>query len=177
MVGFTIGTGIGGGVVVDGRLLLGMNGTIGELGHQAIVPDGPPCGCGSHGCLEALAAGPAIARAAGMATPEDVVDAARSGDRRAGAVLEQAGAYLGIGIANVVLTVGPERVVIGGGVAEAGELILRPARDELARRVTVMPLERISVLSAELGTGAGAIGAALWGARIGELAARHRGPA
>jgi glucokinase len=168
MVGLTIGTGIGGGVVVDGQLLLGMNGTIGELGHQAIIPDGPPCGCGSHGCLEALAAGPAIARAAGMATPEEVVDAARGGDRRAGAVLEQAGTYLGIGIANVVLAVGPERVVIGGGVAEAGELILRPARDELARRVTVMPLERIAVVRAELGTGAGAIGAALWGARAGE---------
>jgi glucokinase len=171
LVGLTIGTGIGGGVVVDGQLLLGMNGTIGELGHQAIVPDGPPCGCGSHGCLEALAAGPAIARAADMATPEDVVDAARAGDRRAGAVLEQAGIYLGIGIANVVLAVGPERVVVGGGVAEAGELILRPAREELARRVTVMPLDRIAVVTAELGTGAGAIGAALWGAKTGELAA------
>jgi glucokinase len=168
MVGLTIGTGIGGGVVVDGRLLLGMNGTIGELGHQAIVPDGPPCGCGSHGCLEALAAGPAIARAAGKTTPEEVVEAARAGDRRALEVLEQAGTYLGIGIANVVLTIGPERVVVGGGVAEAGDLILEPARRELGRRVTMMPLDRIAVIPAELGTHAGAIGAALWGARSSE---------
>jgi glucokinase len=168
MVGLTIGTGIGGGVVVDGRLLLGMNGTIGELGHQAIVPDGPPCGCGSHGCLEALAAGPAIARAGGKTTPEEVVEAARAGDRRALEVLEQAGTYLGIGIANVVLTIGPERVVVGGGVAEAGDLILEPARRELGRRVTMMPLDRIAVIPAELGAHAGAIGAALWGARSSE---------
>jgi len=165
LVGFAIGTGIGGGVVVDGRLLLGLNGTIGELGHQAVVPDGPPCGCGSHGCLEAFAAAPAIARAAGMATAEEVVTAARAGDAAAAAVLAEAGTYLGIGIANAVLTVGPERVVVGGGVAEAGELILGPARRELTRRVTMMPLDRIEVVAAELGTLAGAIGAALWGAR------------
>jgi glucokinase len=165
MVGFTIGTGLGGGIVVDGRLLMGMNGTIGEIGHQTILPDGPRCGCGNNGCLEQYAAGPAIARAAGMATPEEVFEAARAGDAAATGVLERAGAFLGIGIANVVLTVGPERVVVGGGVAAAGDLILEPARRELARRVTVMPLERISVVPAALGTGAGAIGAALWSAR------------
>jgi glucokinase len=165
LVGFAIGTGIGGGVVIDGRLLLGLNGTIGELGHQAVVPDGSPCGCGSHGCLETVAAAPAIARAAGMATAEEVVTAARAGDPGAIAVLERAGTYLGIGIANVVLTIGPERVVVGGGVGEAGDLIIEPARRELARRVTMMPLDSIEVVAAELGTHAGAVGAALWGAR------------
>jgi glucokinase len=165
LVGFAIGTGIGGGVVIDGRLLLGLNGTIGELGHQAVVPDGSPCGCGSRGCLETVAAAPAIARAAGMATAEEVVTAARAGDSGAITVLEEAGTYLGIGIANVVLTIGPERVVVGGGVGEAGDLIIEPARRELARRVTMMPLDNIEVVAAELGTHAGAVGAALWGAR------------
>lgn len=164
MVGFTIGTGIGGGIVVDGQLLMHFNGLVGELGHQTLVPEGPPCGCGNRGCLEQFAAGPAIAHAAGMATPELVFEAARSGDRGAIEVLARAGAFLGIGIANVALVVGPERVVIGGGVAEAGDLILEPARTELRRRLTVMPLDRIDVVRAELGPKAGAIGAALWGA-------------
>ncbi len=164
LVGFTVGTGIGGGVVVCGRLLLHLNGTVGELGHQTVIPDGPPCGCGSRGCLEQLASGPAIARAAGMPTAEAVVEAARAGERDATEALARAGTYLGIGIANVVLALGPERVVVGGGVAAAGELLLEPARRELRRRVTMMPLERIAVVPAELGARAGAIGAALWAA-------------
>ena len=162
LVAFTLGTGIGGGVVVDGRLLLHLNGTVGELGHQTLEPDGPPCGCGNHGCLEAFSAGPAIARAAGMATPELVVEAARAGDRRAADVLARAGEYLGIGMANVAVIVGPERIVVGGGVAAAGELILEPARRELARRLTVIPSDLIPIVPAELGLRAGAIGAALW---------------
>lgn len=164
MVGFTLGTGIGGGIVVDGHLLMHFNGLVGELGHQTLVPDGPPCGCGNRGCLEQYAAGPAIAHAAGMASPELVFEAARAGDRGAIEALARAGAYLGIGIANVALAVGPERVVIGGGVAEAGDLILEPARAEMRRRLTVMPLDRIAVVRAELGPRAGAVGAALWGA-------------
>lgn len=164
MVGFTIGTGVGGGVVVGGHLLMHLNGLVGELGHQTLVPDGPPCGCGNRGCLEQFAAGPAIARAAGMATPELVFEAARSGDRGAIEILARAGSYLGIGIANVALAVGPERVVIGGGVAAAGDLIIEPARAELRRRLTVMPFDRIAIVRAELGPHAGAVGAALWGA-------------
>ena len=143
LVGFALGTGVGGGVVIDGRLLLGLNGTIGELGHQTVVPDGSPCACGSHGCLETVAAAPAIARAAGMATAEEVVDG-RPGrrSRRASPCSSGPARYLGIGIANVVLTIGPERVIVGGGVGEAGDLIIEPARRELARRVTMMPLDR-----------------------------------
>jgi glucokinase len=165
LIAFTLGTGIGGGVVVDGRLLLHLNGTVGELGHQTLEPDGPPCGCGNNGCLEAFSAGPAIARAAGMATPELVVEAARAGDRRAADVLARAGEYLGIGMANVAVIVGPERIVVGGGVAAAGELILEPARRELARRLTVIPSDLIPIVPAELGLRAGAIGAALWATR------------
>jgi glucokinase len=172
MVGITLGTGVGGGVVVGGQLLLGLNGNVGEIGHQTLVPDGPPCGCGNHGCLEAFASGPAIARDAGFATPEQVFEAARSGDRRASAALERAGAYLGIGIANILTCVGPERIVIGGGVAAAGDRILEPARRELHRRMRAVPLDRVDIVPATLGIAAGAIGAALWGARAGpQLAA------
>jgi glucokinase len=165
LVCFVLGTGVGGGVVVDGQLLLGLNGTVGELGHQTIEPDGPPCPCGNRGCLEQYASGPAIARAAGMATGAEVLEAARDGDRRAVDALERAGTMLGIGIANTVLAVGPDRVVVGGGVARAGELLLEPARRELVRRNRMMPVERIAVVQAELGSLAGPIGAALWASR------------
>jgi glucokinase len=165
LVALTIGTGVGGGVVVGGRLLLHMNGGVGELGHQTLEPDGPPCGCGNHGCLEAFSAGPAIAAAAGMATPELVVEAALAGDRRAIGVLARAGEYLGIGMANIAVVVGPERFVVGGGVAAAGDLLLGPARREFARRLTVMPADRIPIVPAELGVRAGAVGAALWTVR------------
>jgi glucokinase len=168
MVAITLGTGVGGGIVVDGRLLLGMNGTVGEIGHQTIEPDGPRCGCGNRGCLEQFVSGPAIARAAGAETAEQVVEAGRAGDSTALDVLARAGSYLGIGIANVMLAVGPERVVVGGGVADAGDLLLGPAREELRRRVTVMPIDRVEIVRAELGLQAGAIGAALWAAAAPE---------
>jgi glucokinase len=161
---FALGTGVGGGVVIDGKLLLGMNGSVGELGHQTIEPDGPPCPCGNRGCLEQYVSGPAIARAAGLETAEQVFEAVRGGDVAAAAVLERAGRYLGIGIANAVLAVGPERVIVGGGVAAAGDLLLEPARREFEQRLRVMPLDRIAIVPAELGPRAGAVGAALWGA-------------
>jgi glucokinase len=165
LIGVTLGTGVGGGIVVGGRLLLGLNGTAGEIGHQTLDPAGPRCACGNTGCLEQYASGPAIARAAGLATAAQVVEAARAGDARARAVLAQAGAYLGIGIANVALAVAPELVVVGGGVSAAGELLLEPACAELRRRLTVMPAERIRLVPAALGRDAGAIGAALWASR------------
>jgi glucokinase len=163
VVGITIGTGVGGGIVVGGRLQLGLNGNVGEIGHQTLVPDGPLCGCGNRGCLEAYAAGPAIARAAGMGTADRVVAAARAGDGDAVAVLERAGAFLGIGIANILVCVGPDTVVVGGGVAtDAGDLLLEPARRELERRCRTVPLDRVRLVPAALGTTAGAIGAAVW---------------
>jgi glucokinase len=167
LVCFALGTGVGGGVVVGGRLLLGMNGTIGELGHQTVEPLGPQCRCGSRGCLEQYASGTAIAAAAGRASAKEVVEAARSGDACAREVLDRAGTMLGIGIANSTLVVGPQRVIVGGGVAAAGDLLLEPARRELARRNRMMPVERIEVVPAELGSAAGSIGAALWAGRHG----------
>ena len=159
----TVGTGVGGGVVVDGRLHLGI-GTAGEFGHQTVDPAGPVCGCGNRGCVEAVACAGAIAAAAARETVEAAVEAAQSGDERARAALEQAGRALGIALANAVLLLAPERIVVGGGVAGAGELLLDPIRAELRERVRVAPVERIDVVPAELGPGAGAIGAALWAA-------------
>jgi glucokinase len=159
-----IGTGIGGGVAIDGRLHLGLDGTAGEFGHMTVDPDGPRCPCGNRGCVEVLAAGPAIARAGHRATPELVADAARHGDPRAREALSQAGSLIGIAVANAIVLLAPQRVIIGGGVAAAGDLLLEPIRAEVNRRVFVVPVERIEIVRAELGPFAGAVGAALWGA-------------
>jgi glucokinase len=182
VVGMTLGTGIGGGIALDGRLHLGLDGTAGEVGHQTIDPDGPPCGCGNRGCLEAFASGPALtslgvrAVLQGMTTqigvlvdhdlnritPETIVRAAEGGDAVAREILDRTGTYLGIGIANLVTILSPERVVIGGGVARLGEWLLAPARDVVRQRCHVTPLNRVQVVRAALGSDAGVVGAAVW---------------
>jgi glucokinase len=164
MLGITLGTGVGGGLVLGGRLYLGHDGTAGEFGHQTILPDGPPCNCGNNGCLETLARAGAIVAACGQPTVEKAVEAARAGDRRAQQGLTAAGQYLGIGVCNVVVMLTVDRVVVGGGVAAAGDLLLEPIRAELRKRVHITEAERIDVVRAELGTWAGAIGAAIYGA-------------
>jgi glucokinase len=164
LVGLTLGTGVGGVIAVDGRVHLGHDGTAGEVGHQTIDPDGPPCNCGNHGCLEAFARADRIAAACGTETAEAAVVAARAGDRQALEGMASIGRYLGIGIANMVVVLSPDRVVIGGGIAPAGDLLLEPIRAELRRRVQTTSLEEVEVVTAELGTWAGAIGAAIHGA-------------
>jgi glucokinase len=164
MIALTLGTGVGGAIAVDGRVHLGHDGTAGELGHQTIDPDGPWCTCGNRGCVEAYARADQIAAACGTATAEEAVRAARAGDARALAGMAEVGRYLGIGIANAVVVVSPDRIVIGGGVAAAGELLFAPIRTELARRVTITSLDDVELVAAELGTWAGAIGAAVHGA-------------
>jgi glucokinase len=159
------GTGIGGGLVVDGRLHLGVDDRAGEVGHHTVAPDGPACECGNRGCLEAFAGARAIARAAGRESFDEVVPAARAGDERARAALADAGRLIGTAIANLTIFVAPQRVVVGGGVAEAGELLLDPLRAEVHRRAAnVAPLAKIEIVPATLGSFAGAIGAALYGA-------------
>ena len=159
------GTGIGGGVVVGGRIHLGVADRAGEVGHHTVVLDGPRCECGNDGCLETLAGARAIARDAGKASFDEVVAAARSGDGRAVAALDRAGRLIGTTVANLTIFLAPERVVIGGGVAEAGELLLGPLRETVRRRAgNVAPLDRIEIVRATLGSHAGAIGAALFGA-------------
>jgi len=168
MIGLTLGTGVGGVIAVDGRVLQGHDGTAGEIGHQTIDPDGPWCGCGNRGCLEAFARADQIAIACGTATAEAAVARARAGDARAIGGLAQIGRYLGIGIANMVAVIAPDKVVIGGGISAATDLLLDPIRAELRRRVRTTSLDDVELVTAELGTWAGAIGAAIHGAEASE---------
>ena len=163
MLGITLGTGVGGGLVLDGRLYLGHAGTAGEFGHQTILPDGPMCNCGNRGCLEALAKADAIASACGHQGVAESVAAAGAGDARAERGIQEAGRYLGIGVSNVVVLLSIDRVVIGGGVAAAGDRLLDPIREEVVRRVRVTDAGRVTVVCGDLGIWAGAIGAALHG--------------
>jgi glucokinase len=163
VVCMALGTGVGGGLIVGGRLHLGLDGSAGEIGHQTVVPDGPLCGCGNRGCVEAVASARAIAEDGGQPTVEAVIAAAEDGDPRARAAVARAAGYLGIALANAIVILSPDRVVIGGGIAAAGEALLEPIRAEVRRRVWLAPAERIEIVPGELGSGAGAIGAALRG--------------
>jgi glucokinase len=176
MVGLTLGTGVGGCVVVHGRLLLEHDGTTGELGHQTIEPDGPWCGCGNRGCLEAFTRADQIAATCGTATAEEAVDRARAGDARAAEGIAQIGRYLGIGIGNLVVVLTPDRVVLGGGIGAATDLLKAPIEAELRRRVTVTSLDLVEIVPAELGTWAGAIGAAIRGAEASAAEPPATGP-
>ncbi|MBA2721007.1 MAG: ROK family protein, partial [Chloroflexi bacterium] len=164
MVGLTLGTGVGGVIAIDGKVHQGHDGTAGEIGHQTIDPDGPDCNCGNHGCLEAFARADRIAEACGTATAEEAVERARNGDAAALEGLRRVGRYLGIGIANMVTVISPDRVVIGGGIAAAGDLLLDEARAEIRRRVRTTSVDEVELVTAELGTWAGSIGAAVYGA-------------
>jgi glucokinase len=165
MVGLALGTGVGGVVAIDGEVHFGHDGTGGELGHQTLLPDGPACTCGNSGCLEAFARADAVASASGTATAEEAVVAAQAGDEHAVAGLIAIGRWLGIAISNLVVVLTPDRVVLGGGVAAAGDLLLEPIRDEVRRRVHVTDLDQVEIVTGELGTWAGAIGAAVHGAQ------------
>jgi len=182
MACFAVGTGIGGGLVINGQLHLGIGGTGGELGHQVIDFNGPQCGCGNFGCLEVFASGPAIssmgikAVVQGRTTiigelvnfdlnkinPSIIAHAAHQGDKVAKEIIEDAGFFIGIGAANVCVSIGPRKIVIAGGVSELGEILLEPIRKTLLERVTIMPIEEVEVVQAELGDDAGVIGTALW---------------
>lgn len=182
VVGMTIGTGIGGGAVIDGRLHLGLDGTAGEVGHHTIIPGGFLCGCGNRGCLEAHASGPAIATLGikairqgrttllrelvggdlNLVTPEVIVRAAERDDPVAVEILDEAGSYLGMGVANLITLFSPDAVVLGGGVAAAGEWILRPIRRVVRERCRVTPLARVKIVTASLAQEAGVVGAAVW---------------
>jgi glucokinase len=158
------GTGIGGGLVIGGRLHLGVEDRAGEIGHHTVVANGPLCRCGNRGCLEMLAGARAIAQAAGQRSFNDVVASARRGDELSRESLRRGGAYIGIAIANLTIFIAPQRIVVGGGVAEASELLLDPLRAEVERRAgRVAPLHAIEIVPATLGPDAGAVGAALAG--------------
>ena len=178
LVFVTLGTGVGGGVISHGILMRGVQGAGGELGHMTIHATGPRCGCGNRGCLESLASGTAITRRARevaaerpdsalgkIATEreligEDVTKLAEEGDEAALAVLEEAGLWLGIGLAGFVNIFNPEVVAVGGGAAKAGELILDRARKEMHLRARSPSRDLVEIKSATLGAESGVIGAA-----------------
>jgi glucokinase len=164
MVGLVLGTGLGGVIAIDGRIHEGHDGTAGEIGHQTIEADGPPCSCGSNGCLEVYVRAARICERCGTTSVEDAVTRARAGDTRAAAGMAEVGRYLGIGIANMVAVFTPDRVVMGGGGAAAFDLFEGPIRDELRHRIHLTSLDEVELVTAELGIWAGAIGAAIHGA-------------
>ncbi len=176
---FAIGTGVGGGIVVDGKLRLGPLGAAGELGHMTILPNGPPCGCGSRGCLETIVGAPAIAAEGirlmqiGLAprlreivdgditriTPKEMAEAARAGDEDVTEAIERAAGYLGLAVANVVTVLHPELVVIGGGVAKMGDLIFDRVREVMRQDVRMFPADDVRVEQSKLEEKAGVMGA------------------
>lgn len=178
MAFFTLGTGVGGGLVIDGRLRLGPLGAAGELGHQTVMPDGVPCGCGNRGCLETLASGPAITAEGarlvltGQAprlhelvggnlaaiTPREMARAAAEGEAPVREAILRAARFLGIGVANVVTMLHPELVVLGGGVAAIGPLLFDTVRETVAARVGMLPTDGVAIEPSLLGERAGALG-------------------
>lgn len=163
----TLGTGIGGGLVLDGRVYRGTLGAGGELGHMPVDLDGPPCfgGCPGNGCLEAMASGKALARAAETVlgyptTGLEVTQRALDGDRVSRELIAALGTNLGVGCVGLAMALNPQLIVIGGGVIAAGELLLAPARAELRRR-GMSPAADVDVVAAQMGDRAGMIGAAL----------------
>ncbi len=156
-----MGTGVGGGLVIDGKVHGGATKGAGEIAHQVVAPDGPVCGCGTRGCVEALTSSAAISAMAGTATPEEAFERAKAGDQRAIDAFKSAGKWLGIALANVNAVFSPEVFVVGGGVAQAGDLVLDFIRAELHERNHLWPNSAFKVVPAQLSFFAGATGAAL----------------
>jgi len=175
---FNIGTGIGGGIIIDGRVYRGC-GNAGEFGHQVILPDGPPCLCGRHGCLESLASGTSIARIARQLVilcPDSLIlrlagdgesisaahvaQAAREDDPVAMNIMSETGTYLGLGVANVISVLNPRKVILGGGVITgAGDLLLDAIRETVRERAMPPLADDVEIVPAALGDQAGLIGA------------------
>jgi glucokinase len=180
LVLLTLGTGIGGGIIADGKLYLGAVGAAGELGHMTIDADGLACGCGNKGCLEVLASGTAVAGYAiqrikrgeksaltGMAggkieniTAEMVGAAARSGDTLAMDVISRAACYLGVGLVNIVNIFNPELIVLGGGMAGLGDLLIGPGQRLVGERAFTISSRAVRIVVGQLGNEAGVYGAA-----------------
>lgn len=175
----TIGTGIGGALILDGRLWRGASGFAGEFGHITIDPEGIDCSCGNIGCLETVASAPNIVRRTherlmrdstsslsrlGLNkdfTAADIAHEARNGDDFAAMMMARTGRYIGTGLAAVINLLNTERIVLGGGVMDAGELILNPIIEEARRRSFQPNFESTQIVAATLGTDAVPIGAAL----------------
>jgi glucokinase len=181
MIYITASTGIGGGLILDGQLYGGTNGAAGEVGHMAILPDGPLCGCGNRGHLEALASGPAMANAArellankvptlitelvngdaDAITALTVEQAADRGDIEAERIISRAMEYMGIGMANLVNIFNPDMIVIGGGLSNLGDRMFIPLRRAVRRSAFLLPACTAQIVPAKLGADVGVLGAAV----------------
>ena len=176
----TVGTGIGGALLIDGRIVHGADGAAGEFGHVVVEMDGLPCPCGGVGCLETVVSGTALAREGtrvGEATPESalgrvfasgrpitgalVTELAHDGDRAARDVVALLGTRLGVALAGIVNVVNPEVIVVGGGVIAAGDMLLEPAREVLRERALLPGRDTVRVVPARFGDESGMLGAAL----------------
>lgn len=170
VLGIVVSTGVGGGLVLDGRVVTGPTGNAGHIGHVVVEPSGPACACGGRGCLEAIARGPAVVRWAlehGWRPPDGseadgraLLAAAREGDAVAVASFERAGAALGVAIASAAHLLELDVVVVGGGLSSAGDLLLAPARAAFVRHAQMEFAARCRIVPSGLGADAGLVGAA-----------------
>jgi glucokinase len=174
----TLGTGIGGGIIIDGKVYSGASGAAGEVGHLSLKEDGPACNCGSRGCLEALSSGPAMARdaaealaasrAPGLAriageappTTEQLYEAALKGDDASREIVERAGRYLGLALVGLLDVFNPQALILGGGLTNLRALYLDPAIEIARRGAFPQVVADVIIRVAELGDAAGALGAA-----------------
>lgn len=166
LVLYTLGTGIGGGIVLNGEMWVGASGAAGELGHMTIDPNGPMCGCGQPGCLEQYASATAVSKRWGKGTAKDCFDAAKKGDPKAMEVVAWAASGLATGVANMIHVLHPDIIVLAGGMAQAGDILLEKVREGVKRRVFGVFIEKIRIETSKVsGDDAGWLGAALWAAR------------
>ncbi|MDO5437159.1 MAG: ROK family protein [bacterium] len=179
LVCITVGTGIGSGLVFNGKLIRGAKNAAGEIGHiKLTMGDGPICGCGDYGCFEAYASGPSIVAEAKeyikggksskfkeLATeelsPYIVAQAALQGDAVAKRIYAKMGEIIGLGLTSVINLLNPERVIIGGGVADAGDILFNPIKETIAKRAMPIQASSVEIVPALLGNTAGVIGASL----------------
>ncbi len=182
LIYITVSTGIGGGIIINGKLYSGASGSAGEVGHMTIDVDGPRCNCGNTGCLEVLASGTAVAReaikriragektsitelVAGRiedVTAEKVGIAAQNGDALAVEVMAGAANYLGIGLVNLVNIFNPEMIIIGGGMSKLGDRLLEPGRRLVKEKAFSQSADAVRIVTAELGDNVGVLGAAIY---------------
>jgi glucokinase len=171
----TLGTGVGGGIIINGNVLQGIDGTAGEIGHICVEPFGAPCGCGSRGCVEQYSSATAIVRlireqenqypesilqGRSPLTSADAYEAGIGGDQLALEVFRQMGFYLGIALADLVNVLNPEVIVIGGGASAGWDLFVHHTQAEIRKRAFREPAERVKIVRANLGDDAGILGAA-----------------
>jgi len=182
LIYLTVSTGIGGGIIINGKLYSGQCGGAGEIGHMTIDVNGPRCNCGNTGCFEVLASGTAVAKEAirrirqgersslieivagkiENITAEKVEVAARGGDSLALDIISRAAIYLGVGMVNLVNIFNPEMIIVGGGMAKMGDLLLNPARQVVKERAFQLSAQAVRIVPAQLGEDAGVLGAAIF---------------